>query len=51
MYPKKGIIDENRLVKAIQAKEFFMRFYNAADEIKADYVYMTEPRKETDNGC
>ena len=22
-----------------------------ADEIKADYVYMTEPRKETDNGC
>lgn len=29
MYPKKGIIDENRLAKAIQAKEFFMRFYNA----------------------
>ena len=22
-----------------------------ADEIKADYVYMTEPRKETNNGC
>ena len=22
-----------------------------ADEIKADYAYMTEPRKETDNGC
>lgn len=29
MYPKKGVIDENRLAKAIQAKEFFMRFYNA----------------------
>ena len=22
-----------------------------ADEIKADYAYMTEPRKETNNGC
>ena len=22
-----------------------------ADEIKADNAYMTEPRKETDNGC
>ena len=22
-----------------------------ADEIKSDYAYMTEPRKETDNGC
>ena len=29
MYPKKGIIDENRFAKAMQAKEFFMRFYNA----------------------
>ena len=29
MYPKKSIIDKNRLAKAMQAKEFFMRIYNA----------------------
>ena len=29
MYPKKGIIDEERLKKAILAKDFFMMFYNA----------------------
>jgi hypothetical protein len=28
MYPKKGIIDENRYQKAMEAKEFFMLFYN-----------------------
>lgn len=29
MYPRKGQIDEARLAKAMEAKEFFMRFYNA----------------------
>lgn len=29
MYPQKGVIDQNRLEKALQAKEFFMKFYNA----------------------
>ena len=29
MYPKKGVIDEERFKKAMQAKEFFMAFYNA----------------------
>ena len=29
MYPKKGIIDEERFKKAMVAKEFFMKFYNA----------------------
>ena len=29
MYPKKGIIDEERFKKAMKAKEFFMMFYNA----------------------
>lgn len=29
MYPKKGVIDPNRLEKALEAKEFFMKFYNA----------------------
>lgn len=29
MYPKKGKIDQNRLEKALQAKDFFMKFYNA----------------------
>lgn len=29
MYPKKGIIDPNRFQKALEAKEFFMAFYNA----------------------
>lgn len=28
MYPQKGIIDEKRFAKAMQAKEFFMLFYN-----------------------
>ena len=28
MYPKKGIIDEERFKKAMKAKEFFMMFYN-----------------------
>lgn len=29
MYPKKGIVDEERLKKAMEAREFFMLFYNA----------------------
>lgn len=29
MYPTKGVIDQNRLEKALEAKEFFMKFYNA----------------------
>lgn len=29
MYPTKGNIDPNRLKKGLEAKEFFMRFYNA----------------------
>lgn len=29
MYPKKGQIDEERLAKAMEAKAFFMAFYNA----------------------
>lgn len=29
MYPRKGCIDENRLAKALAAKDFFMQFYNA----------------------
>ena len=29
MYPKKGQIDEARLAKAMEAKEFFLRFLNA----------------------
>ena len=29
MYPKKGIVDRARLAKAIQARDFFMLFYNA----------------------
>jgi hypothetical protein len=29
MYPKKGIVDPVRFDKAMQAKEFFMRIYNA----------------------
>lgn len=29
MYPQKGVIDQNRLEKALKAKDFFMQFYNA----------------------
>jgi hypothetical protein len=29
MYPRKGQIDQERFAKAMQAKEFFMKFYNA----------------------
>ena len=29
MYPHKGHIDEGRLAKAMEAREFFMRFYEA----------------------
>jgi hypothetical protein len=29
MYPRKGQIDEERFAKAMEAKEFFMAFYNA----------------------
>jgi hypothetical protein len=29
MYPRKGVIDEERFAKAMKAKEFFMAFYNA----------------------
>lgn len=29
MYPKKGVVDQARLEKAMEAKEFFMMFYNA----------------------
>ena len=29
MYPKKGVIDTERLKLALEAKEFFMNFYNA----------------------
>jgi hypothetical protein len=29
MYPQKGVIDPKRLAKAMEAKEFFMMFYNA----------------------
>lgn len=29
MFPKKGQLDEERFKKAMQAKEFFMAFYNA----------------------
>lgn len=29
LYPKKGILDEERLRKGIKAKDFFMRFYYA----------------------
>lgn len=29
LYPKAGVIDENRFKKGIEAKEFFMRFINA----------------------
>lgn len=29
MFPKKGQIDEERFAKAMEAKEFFMAFYNA----------------------
>lgn len=29
MYPSKGSIDKDRLDKALKAKDFFMRFYNA----------------------
>jgi hypothetical protein len=29
MYPVAGIIDEERLAKALEAKEFFMKFWNA----------------------
>ena len=29
MYPKKGIIDKQRLQKALEAKNFFLKFYNA----------------------
>lgn len=32
MYPKKGIVDNARLEKAIEAKNFFMLFYNAKCE-------------------
>lgn len=29
MYPKKGVLDEERLKLGLDAKEFFMKFYNA----------------------
>lgn len=29
MYPQKGVIDEERLKLGLEAKEFFMKFYNA----------------------
>ncbi len=29
MYPQKGVVDPARLAKAMEAKEFFMQFYNA----------------------
>lgn len=29
MYPKKGVIDPERFKKALEAKDFFMQFYNA----------------------
>lgn len=29
MYPRKGQIDQERFAKAMQAKEFFMKFFNA----------------------
>lgn len=29
MYPQKGVVDPARLQKALEAKEFFMRLYNA----------------------
>jgi hypothetical protein len=29
MYPKKGIINQERLKKALEAKDFFMKIYNA----------------------
>lgn len=29
LYPKKGILDEARYLKGLEAKEFFLKFYNA----------------------
>lgn len=29
MYPKAGVVDENRYLKAMKAKDFFVKFYNA----------------------
>ena len=29
LYPQKGILNEERYLKGLEAKEFFMRFYNA----------------------
>lgn len=40
MYPKKGQIDLNRLEKAMQAKAFFMEFYNA----DCDRIAIENPR-------
>jgi len=39
MYPKKGVIDENRYKKAMEAKSFFMAIYNAP----AKYVAIENP--------
>jgi hypothetical protein len=39
MYPKKGIVDQERLKKAMEAKEFFMLFYN----LNCKYVAIENP--------
>ena len=39
MYPKKGVIDQDRYQKAMEAKEFFMAIYNAP----AQYIAIENP--------
>lgn len=40
MYPTKGVIDENRLKKGLEAKDFFMKFLNA----DCDKIAIENPR-------
>jgi len=40
MYPTAGVIDQDRFALAMEAKDFFMRFYNA----KCDHIAIENPR-------
>lgn len=40
MYPSKGQINQERLTKALEAKEFFMHFYNA----DCEYIAIENPK-------
>lgn len=40
MYPQKGVIDQDRLKKGLEAKEFFMKFYEA----DCDKIAIENPR-------